>query len=434
VNAPKRSSDNIRAIAVEILGKVETGAHADTLLARWGQRSTPDGRLLREIVLGTLTWQCRLDYHLDAYLKRPIAKQKRPIRSLLRSGAYQILHLDRVPGYAVVSECVDLSRRYGKGVSGLVNAVLRGLSENRKSVTPPNVDRKPLDHLAVTCSHPRWLVQRWLDRYGFDQTQSLCEAGNTRPPITIRTNQSRTSPEELEAALQVAGVEAVPITDLEGFLTIGAPSGLFETDAFISGWFSVQGPGAGRASRLLVTDPGDSILDVCAAPGGKSTSAAERGDVSVFASDASPNRLHKLAENRTRLGLHVPAVAADARSLPFSSSFQHVLVDAPCTGLGTLSRHPEIRWHRQPDDITRMSSLQTEILSSASNAVSSGGTLVYTTCTTEPEENEQVVENFLNSHPDFHIDTHSAAPATLSILPDTTGTDGAFGVRIRRAE
>ena len=171
---------------------------------------------------------------------------------------------------------------------------------------------------------------------------------------------------------------------------------------------------------------------MCSAPGGKSAAAAERGRVRVFASDVSPGRLRMFSRNCDRLGLAIPLLAADARSLPFRALFHHVLVDAPCTGLGTLSRHPEIRWHRQIDDITRMSGLQKEILVSASDAVAPGGTLIYTTCTTEPEENEQVVENFLGSRPDFRIDSDQETPAVLAILPDSSGTDGAFGTRLRR--
>jgi len=422
----------VRRQAVEILGKVDDGAHADNLLGSSPELSSADARLLREIVLGTLTWRARLDHHLNAYLKQPITRLKKPVRNILRSGAYQILFLDRVPGYAVVSECVDLARRYGKGVSGLTNAVLRGLAENRVTVDLPEPEDHPVDRLAVEYSHPGWLVDRWLKRFGYDRTRLLCEAGNVRPPITIRVNPTRATLDDLVLALDENGIQTSRVADLLGFLTVSAPSGLFETAAYENGWFSVQGPGAGRVSRLLSTKPGDRILDVCAAPGGKAMSAAEQGNVHVYASDANGSRLTTLSENRDRLGLNIRILASDARSLPYATPFDHVLVDAPCTGLGTLSRHPEIRWHRQPDDIVRMARLQAEILAGVARYVADRGTLIYTTCTTEPEENEQVVENFLDKHSEFRLDETTEAEPIVSVLPDLDGSDGAFGARLRK--
>ena len=432
---------NVRRQAIEILGKVDAGAHADNLLgiacadrptesAR--AQSDADTRLLREIVMGTLTWRARLDYHLNAYLKKPIARLQNPVRNILRTGAYQILFLDRVPGYAVVSECVDLARRFGKGVSGLTNAVLRGLAENRVTVNLPNLEDQPVEHLAVQYSHPHWLVSRWIKRIGYDRARELCEAGNTRSPIVIRVNPARTTLDALVISLDREGIQTSRITDLFGFLKISVPSGLFGTTAFEKGWFSVQGPGAGRVSRLLDAKPGDRILDVCAAPGGKTMSAAEQGNVQVYASDASVSRLKALSENRNRLGLNIRILASDARALPYTTPFDHVLVDAPCTGLGTLSRNPEIRWHRHLEDIDRMARLQIEILSGAARHVADRGALIYTTCSTEPEENEQVIDRFLNKHPDFHLDPDGGTEPILSILPGLDGSDGAFGARLRK--
>lgn len=423
---------NVRRRAVEILGRVDEGAHADSLLGFTSEQSDSDARLLREIVLGTLTWRARLDHHLNAYLKQPITRLKKPVRNILRSGAYQILFLDRVPGYAVVSESVDLARKYGKGVSGLTNAVLRGLSENRVPVDLPAPEDNPADCLAVEYSHPDWLVDRWLNRYGYDRTRRLCEAGNVRPPITIRVNPTRTTLDSLVLSLGEDGIQTSGVIDLLGFLKVSSPSGLFETDAYRKGWFSVQGPGAGRVSRLLTTEPGDRILDVCAAPGGKAMSAAEQGNVHVYASDANVSRITTLSKNRDRLGLNIRILASDARSLPYATRFDHVLVDAPCTGLGTLSRHPEIRWHRQPDDIVRMARLQAEILAGAARYVADRGTLIYSTCTTEPEENEQVVENFIAKQSEFRLDEAAENEPIVSVLPDLEGSDGAFGARLRK--
>lgn len=426
------TTPNIRQRAVDILTRADGGAHADDEIARAGVENEADARLMREIVLGTLTWRALIDHHLDAYLRRPLSHLKRPVRNLLRSGAYQILYLDRVPAYAVVSECVTLARRHGKGVSGLVNAVLRGLAEGRKTVALPDA-ANPAHRIAVEHSHPEWLVRRWLDRWGPDRTAAVCEAGNVRPPVTIRANTGRISRSALARSLESEGIATDPVPELTDSLRIPKPAGLFSTNTFGRGEFFVQGPGAARVSALLDPRSGDRMLDVCAAPGGKALAAATHPGVTVVASDLSPARLRTAAENRDRLRLPIQLLAADARALPFSATFDHVLVDAPCTGLGTLARHPEIRWHRGPDDITRMAAIQAAILDSAARAVSPGGVLLYTTCTTEPEENEQVVENFLSAHPAFGKDTEGLSDPVLTILPDPDGTDGAFGARLRRA-
>jgi 16S rRNA (cytosine967-C5)-methyltransferase len=426
----KANQQRARRTALQILEQVERGAHADQLLERVKGLAEQDTRLLREIVLGSITWRSRLDYLLNAYLKQPILKQKPGIRNLLRLGAYQILFLDRVPAYAVVSESVELARRYGKGISGLVNAVLRGLAEGRKT-TPFPRESQPVLQLATELSYPDWLIKRWLPRFGYNRTKEICEAGNVRPSLTIRTNLRRSNPDSLTRALAAEGIETTPIPELADFLRIISVRGLFESQPYLKGWFSVQGPGAGHAARLLDVTPGQTVLDICAAPGGKAMSAAERG-ANVIASDVSVPRLRSLIQNRSRLGLSYEILAGDARALPYSGVFDHVLVDAPCTGLGTISRHPEIRWHRTQDDIVRMAELQGEILASAANYVSRGGTLVYSTCTIEPEENEQVVENFLDSNREFRLDQDSPCPPTVNILPDVDGTDGAYGVRMRK--
>ncbi|MCH2665120.1 16S rRNA (cytosine(967)-C(5))-methyltransferase RsmB [bacterium] len=415
-----------RGRAIDILDRVDAGAYANTLLDK--ERDSADARLLREIVLGTLTWRGRIDHILNAYLKQPIRTLKRPYANLLRSAAYQILHLDRVPSYAVVSESVNLARRGGKGLSSMVNAVLRGVSESRRQVQWPDPLSQPVDHLSTEYSHPAWLIERWVKRFGTERTRALCEAGNTRPPLTIRTNLLRTTAKDLARTLEESGISTTGTPGLADSLNIAVAKGLFATAAHREGWFSVQGPGAARVSGLLEASTGDKILDVCAAPGGKAAVAASKG-AAVIASDLSPSRIVRFKENANRLRMDIDIVVADARAIPFSAKFDHVLVDAPCTGLGTLSRHPEIRWRRQPSDIHRMASRQLEILLSAAGHVRSGGYLVYTTCTTEPQENEEVIEEFLRTESGFFRDCDD-----LYILPDIDGTDGAYGARLRKGD
>ena len=432
MDSTTQNGPNVRRLAVDLLRRVDNGANTDKLLAEPHGLSDPDTRLLREIVLGTLTWRLSLDHHLGVYLSRPLARQKPALRTLLRSAAYQILHLDRVPSYAVVSETVDLARKHGKGIAAMTNAVLRGIAEGRKPVSIPDIETDPITHLSLSCSHPTWILDRWVARFGVEKTKQICEANNARPPITIRLNESRTTIRGLTDALAEEGIRLTPIPGLATHGQVDAPLGLFTTQAYQKGWFSVQGPGAGRASTLLTAQPGETVLDVCAAPGGKSIAAAQSPGVRVFASDMSHHRLGRLTQNCERLGLSISSIVADARVLPLRHLFDHVWVDAPCTGLGTLARHPEIRWRRHAEDTARMSELQLEILRGASEAVKPGGCLLYTTCTTEPEENEQVVESFLQNDARFFVDDLDRRESEVNVLPDSPGVDGAYGIRLKK--
>lgn len=430
-----------RNIALDMLCRVESGAYADHLLDLYRVRLNPvDRNLLQQLVQGTLTWRGRIDAVLAPYLGKPIEKQSARLRNLLRLGVFQLEYLDRVPAYAVVSESVAMARQaLGPSIARLVNAVLRGVAENRKPAVFPDPARDPVRHLTITASHPEWLVRRWVARYGLEQAQCLCQANNVQPVLAIRPNALRIAPVALAEQLRSEGIEARPIEP--DLLAVPAPGDLFRTRAFRAGLFSVQAPGAAWVTRLLAPQPGESLLDVCSAPGGKTTGAAEqmRDTGRILAVDVYPGRLKTVRENAQRLGLQsIRLLAADARRLSIRTQFDRVLVDAPCSALGILNHHPDARWRRTEADIVQMAALQRDLLAQAARAVVHGGVLVYSTCTLEPEENEAVVESFLAAYADFHLEPAGdhlpvAIGPYLYLTPHEHGWDGVFAARFRRA-
>ncbi len=417
-----------RHIALDILCRVERGAYLDRLLDVQREHiHDSDSDLLQQLVRGTLTYRAHLDHILTPYLKKSLSKQHAKLRNLLRLGVYQLQYLDRVPYYAVVSESVILARHiFGEPVAKLVNAVLRGVAENRKPAVFPDLYSDPVEYLAITTSHPQWLVARWIKRYGVDETRALCEFDNAQPALTIRPNVLRTTSDALHEQLAVEGIEAQFVAP--DLLAVSHVGSLFQSRAYCDGLFSVQGTGAAMVVPLLDPQPGETILDLCSAPGGKATAIAERMKDRGFilATDIYPRRLEILKKNTHRLGVTcVYPLAADARYLAVNRLFDRVLVDVPCSSLGILSHHPDLRWRKS--DIHGLSRLQRALIERAADYVCPGGVLVYSTCTLEPEENEGVVEAFLSDHPGFRI-THPY----LQLLPHQTGNDGVFAARLQR--
>lgn len=443
---------NPREIALAIIDRVERrGAYADVLLnARLEEAGLPraDGALLTRMVYGVLRWRGRIDWVLGSLLRDPLEGLDPTVRNLLRLGAYELLFLDRVPSYATVNELVELAkRRAGPGKARLVNAVLRGIARReREAWTPPPASRDAAA-LAALVSHPRWLVDMWRKQFGDGEGRRLMEANNQEAPLVLRANRLRTSRDALVGRLRSRGIDAEPgmWSPLAVRLRRSAsPAGLAE---FREGLCQVQAEASQVVGLLAGPAPGMRVLDVCAAPGGKTTHMAELMDDAgeVVACDVSERGLAKLAENARRLGLDcIAARVGDAtRDLPGETgAFDRVLVDAPCSGLGTLRAHPEIRWRRDEQDLLRMAALQARILDHAATRVRPGGVLVYATCTLSSVENERVVEEFLERHGGFVVEDAAAhLPETarsmtagpyLLALPHRHDTDGFFAARMRR--
>jgi 16S rRNA (cytosine967-C5)-methyltransferase len=441
----------VRRLALQILTRIETsGAFADQLITAVAsrQRLAPQARaFLRELTYGVLRWRNRLDWLLERCSERPLASLNANVRNLLRLGAYQLYGMERIPRYAAVNETVRLAKQVGHpGVVAYVNAVLRSMERQREATSFPEARDDLTAYLVVTQSHPAWLVERWLGRYGPEQAIAMCQANNERPPLVVRANRLRTTPEHLLASLLAEGCEAELCKFApEGVLVTSHPS-LDQLQCYHDGWLTVQDEAAVLAGHFLSPQPGERVLDACAAPGGKATHAAEqmgdRGEVLCL--DRSGRRLQLVEENARRLGLKsIRCLSGDAERVELEGAFDRVLVDAPCSGFGVLRRHPDAKWSKGPELIGAMARQQRAILAHLSRFVKPGGFLVYVTCTTETEENQQLVESFLARHSDFALDpvvSHLPAAARgfaqregwFQTWPGRDGLDGFFGARLRR--
>jgi 16S rRNA (cytosine967-C5)-methyltransferase len=446
VSAPTPS----RAAALEILRAVRGGALASRAFERSAHGLPPRDRAwTRELVFGTFRLRGRLDHLLASLSKRPLPQLEPDVLDILRVGAYQLTAMDGVPSYAAVSESVELAKRNaGRGAAGFVNGVLQSLRRGAAASTFPGFAEDPLRHLTTWGSHPEWLVRRWIERFGAEETRRLVEANNRRPQLYVRALGDRDS---AVALLRNAGVEIEPVDGAPRALNV--VTGAVE-DVLAAAPLIVQDPAAGLVVSYAAVPRDALIVDLAAAPGGKTLAMAcdeADGPALVVACDLSRGRLRRLEQNVARLHGPAPAgvarvpvvvVVADGRRPPIASA-DVVLLDAPCTGTGTFRRHPDGRWRIQPRDLAALVRLQAELLSAAADIVADDGLLVYSTCSLEVEENEEQVEAFLKQNPDFGLDTVVdasrdaaalvvEADGRLRVLPQRHGWDGAFAVRLRR--
>jgi 16S rRNA (cytosine967-C5)-methyltransferase len=392
-----------RKIAYEVLRRVEAeGAYASDLLhTELGARIKPeDAGLATELVMGVLRWRRLLDFLLEQHLKKPVAKLDLPVALALRIGLYQLRFLQRIPPSAAVNESVELVKIARKtSAATLVNAVLRRAANEARVPAEEFVPQTtPLaERLSILHSHPTWLVERWLARLGEEQTIALLEANNRAPRLTCALHDLKRQ-EEILATLRHAGLRIEPGNILQSAFAVsgGSPT---RTESFRSGAISIQDEASQTIPLLLDVQTSDRVLDLCAAPGGKTPPLVRAAGTNgiIIATDRHAHRLRAMREQFKRLGLaQVRLVELDAaQNLPFGVLFNRILVDAPCSGTGTLARHPEIRWRLQPQQLKEFHVLQTALLQSALHQLAPSGRLVYSTCSIEPEENEQVVEEAL---------------------------------------
>jgi 16S rRNA (cytosine967-C5)-methyltransferase len=403
-----------RVAAYEILSAVEAGRAdlSDALAAtRTTLRDDRDKALAAEIAIGVQRQRAALDHLIAHFARRLLHRLDREVLEVLRLSVYQLLHLTRVPAAAVVDDAVDLTGRAGKrSASGLVNAVLRAISRHRHGLPLPPRPEDPgdrqhaLDYLSVTLSHPAWLVSRWFDRYGFDATEAWLRFNNAPAPLTLRANSFRNTLPELIERLRKDDV-VVHAARFAPDALIVAEGHPLRGEGLDAGWFVVQDEASQLVTLLAGADPGPLVLDTCASPGGKATAlaAAMQGRGVLVACDVRDRRMDLLRRTVAASGAtNVRLAQVDLlQPLPFGRAFDCVFVDAPCSGLGTLRRDPDIKWRRQEDEIRALAAAQLEMLRNAAAAVAPGGRLVYATCSSEPEENESVVDEFLTSTADF---------------------------------
>jgi 16S rRNA (cytosine967-C5)-methyltransferase len=421
-----------RTAAFAVLRSVTSGA-ADLPAAlargRSGLHDERDRALAGEIATGTLRWQAAFDHVIGVFANRPIARLDPEILDILRLTIFQLLHLDRVPASAAVDDAVNLAKKAGKkSAAPLVNAILRRVSRERGRLPLPprdvNTRDAALDYLSVTLSHPRWLVARWLDRYGFDAAEAWCRFDNSPAPLTLRANPLRSSRARVADDLQVHGVKTRPARFAPDGLIVETGNPLL-TPLASTGAFVVQDEASQLVALMTEARPGERVLDACASPGGKTTAmAAAMEDTGlIVAADVRPRRTALLADTVRRSGAkNVRIVRADAsHPAPLSIRFDCVLVDAPCSGLGTLRRDPDIKWKRSEAELARNAELQVRLLHALSGSVRDGGRLVYATCSSEPDENDLVVGRFIDEHRGFSVHMPQGLPDAVRPLIDEQG-------------
>ena len=414
-----------------------------------GQLVGPDRGLFAELVFGVLRRQGTLDHILSTLLDQPLPRLKIQTLIILRVGLYQLLYLDRIPESAAVNESVNLAKKLSPRTASLVNAVLRNYLRRRETIIFPDPVTSPAASIAARHSHPEWLVKQWLNQLGEAETELLAMASSERPPLTLRTNTLRITPDGLLAKFTEKGISAVKCAFSPLGLQLEGRHHIQGLPGFRDGLFVVQDEASQVAGALLDAQPGESVLDSCAAPGGKATHLAQmmenRGE--LLAMDVSPAKLPLITETVERLGITIiRTLAADLlKNAPFGEDrFDRILLDAPCSGLGGIRRNPEAKWRLATGDITRMAGTQKAMLIKAAIMLKPGGTLLYATCSTTLEENEEVVQDFLSHHRGFVLENLGELFPVLSKLCTSNGLfrtwphrhsmDGFFAARLKKLE
>lgn len=444
-----------REVALKIINEVETnGAYANIALAQalnrrtvQGQLSDQDRRFITELVYGTVKTGATLDWILGNYLNRSLTKVAPIIRNILRLGIYQLFFLEKVPASAACNQSVELAKKYGHaGTVKFVNGVLRNAARNPEKVVYPDREKEPVKYLALKYFHPEWLVERWVDRLGVAGCEALCQTNNHIPPLSLRTNTIKINRDKLLKRLADEGVVCQKSNwTPEGIICQEHP-GLGTLASLKEGLFQVQDESSMLVAHILGPKPGEFIIDACGAPGGKTThiAALMNNTGKVLSTDIYEHKLALIRENADRLALtNIETRALDAVNLGnmFPLKADRVLVDAPCSGLGVLRRKPDSRWRKSPEMLHELPKLQAAILDSAAQCVKPGGALVYSTCTTEPEENQDIVRGFLNTHPEFRLEqtgqylpSEKRSDEMLQFWPHIDGIDGFFIARMTRQQ
>ncbi|MDT7043071.1 16S rRNA (cytosine(967)-C(5))-methyltransferase RsmB [Candidatus Nitronereus thalassa] len=448
-----------RAVALHVLLEVERrhvfADEAFQQLTKNSPLSTVDRGLAFDLVFGVLRHRGHLDWRLHALTKKSLSGLPTIIVMILRLGAYQLLYLDRIPDSAAVNECVKLAKRVkGRDWSGVVNGVLRNLT--RQADPPwPDPTEDPVQALSIRYSCPPWLTQRWIDRFGFDRAEEICRQSNSIPPLTLRTNALRASRHKLKERLQAEGYSVTETVVSPLGLTLGKCGTLTTLTALQEGWCYVEDEAAQLVPFLLDVQPGHRVLDACAAPGGKATNLASlmKDQGEILAVDRSAQRLQALQENIVRLGITCihPVVGSWSEGWATASPLRafcekgldRILVDAPCSGLGVVRRHPEAKWQKSVDQFPDHQRFQGEILHQVSTYLRPGGVLVYSACSAEPEETTEVITQFCLAHPEFrHEEVVTWLPSGAKALTTPEGDlmtlgspydmDGFFAARLQK--
>ncbi len=435
-----------RYVAVRILSRFErSDSYIDKLLAHELNHSgliPKDKALLTELVNGVIRWKGSLDWVLTGFYHGEYQKCLNIVKNAMRVGLYQIMHLDKIPVPAAIDESVEIVKRIqGEKTAGIVNGVLRNISRNIDNIRYPNQEDDRVYFLAITKSHPKWLVKRWMEQFGRDFTEKMLDANNLRPPIIIRVNKSKTSPEEVIKLLIDKHVDHTQSQYLDSSISIQTQkSNISSTELFLKGYITIQDTSASLAAKLTDARPGNTIVDLCAAPGGKTFYMAEliKDEGKIISVEKYRSKIRFIKEGVDRMELKsVEMMRGDAREISFDEKIDIIMADVPCSGLGTLSKKPDIKWKREPEDIKSLASLQRNIMANAAKILGPGGVLVYSTCTIEKEENMDNIQWFLEEHPEFEIDPAGnylpedvCKDGFMQTFPHLHSMDGAFAARL----
>jgi len=402
-----------------------------------------DRRLIFEIVYGIVRRIATLDYLIDSYVSDETNRNDALLRRLLRIGLYQLIYLDRVPDHAAVNETVNLAKtdERSRKLAGTVNAVMRSVIADKKQIVYPDMQHDMVKRLSVEFSHPAWMIERWLAEYGLAKTRRLLVFNNDKPSIYLRRTLRMMSRQQFEGDVRLLCDTAGGYRDL--YYRLKKPLLPENIQLIHQGFCVVQAPSSGWVVALLDVQRGDHVIDLCSAPGGKSSLVAElAGDSGTVCScEVDFNRLQKVVETADRMNIRtVFPLVCDGTHPPFTGQFDKVLLDAPCTATGVLHRHPEARWIRTEHDVVRLAGVQARLLDAASGLVGTGGLIVYATCSLEPEENERQIGKFLETHRDFRLEScpDTVPPkfidndGCLKITPFEHDLDGMFAACLRR--
>ncbi len=412
------------------------------------QLSKLDRALTTELVCGVLRMEGTIDWILSQFSSRKIDKILPEVLDILRIGIYQLIYLNKIPPHAVIDESVKLAKKnFHQGVANFVNGILRTINREKNKIVYPRKEDNLIDYISVKYSHPKWLVQKWISELGPEETEDLCKANNVRPKLKLRTNLIKITPDKLANLLKKRGIITTSGSFLDECLMVVEGFNLASLREFKEGFFFIQGESSMLVSRIVNPKAGDTILDICAAPGGKTTHLAEimKNQGQIIAVDLHRNRLKLLEDSCKRMGIKIAVpVQADATKLgeTINKPVDKVLLDAPCSGLGTLAKRPDARWQKSLRQIKELAVLQQKLLKSASSFVKCGGSLVYSVCTISKEETIDTINFFLHEHPEFKLeDINSQLPLSLKsknkwlqLLPNEHQTDGMFIAGLIRTE
>ena len=444
------TKDKARSVALEVIYQVlEEGAYANLLLDKalfaCQELNSRDKGFVTELVYGTIRQKGALDWVINQFAKQKVEKQEKWVRNILRLGAYQLLYLDKVPASAAINEAAELAKEYAsQGAAGFVNGILRNLERNREQIKYPDKGKNPAANYAVRYSYPQWIVEDWLKNYGRKDAEKICQYFNEPAKLWIRTNSLKISRDELQKMLAEEGIETRKSLYAPLGLEILSEISLHNNEAFKKGLFLVQDESSMILGTVSGVRPGMKVLDICAAPGGKTTHMAQlmenKGE--IIACDIHEHRLELIKENAQKLGIDIIKTRLqDGRTIgeDLKEEFDVVLLDAPCSGLGVLGRRADLRWKKRRGDIKELAALQKELLAQAQGLVKKGGSLIYSTCTTTKAEDEEAAAWFLENYEEFSLDKRlpfldeAGNPLGMHKLsPLKEGTDGFFIALFKR--